>query len=104
MSRPCACDRCERDRPWARGQCHLCWLYHNDARYRDLWDNVPTRPVILPRPECVHLGAVTNRLDCNCPQKWERSCDHPAHTTTTLIQCAGCTDYDADVVSDSALP
>lgn len=27
--RPCECDRTE--------SCRLCWLYHNDDRYRRLW-------------------------------------------------------------------
>ncbi len=33
MKRPCTCDKPE---------CRLCWLYHNDARYRKLWEATPS--------------------------------------------------------------
>ncbi len=38
MARPCTCERTET--------CRLCWLYHNRADYRALWDG--TAPVTLP--------------------------------------------------------
>jgi hypothetical protein len=31
-----ACPICKHDPPLA--ECRLCWLYHNDARYKKLWD------------------------------------------------------------------
>jgi hypothetical protein len=42
--RPCTCDRFQKDQPYQLGQCRLCWLYHNDDRYRRLWDGLPLEP------------------------------------------------------------
>ena len=41
--------------------------------------------------ECEHIGAIKDRLNCNCPNKWPRSCD--LHTTTTIDGCLTCPDY-----------
>lgn len=35
MSRPCTCENQEK--------CRLCYLYHNDDRYKKLWDKQPAR-------------------------------------------------------------
>lgn len=44
MSRPCNC-----------GECRLCFLADNDARYRALWG------IDTPRPSCRHLGQESGR-------------------------------------------
>lgn len=38
--------------PLEPSHCRLCWIYHNDKRYRDLIDGVPEK-VVLP---CKHVG------------------------------------------------
>ena len=44
MIRPCNCDR-QQGGEWVIGRdCRLCWLYHNDARYAKLWNDVPSSP------------------------------------------------------------
>jgi hypothetical protein len=43
QGRPCTCER---------EGCRLCWLYHNDPQYRDLWDG---KPVEIPKPRVVPL-------------------------------------------------
>jgi hypothetical protein len=79
--RPCSCD-----------QCHLCRLYHNDPRYRVLWDQGKTR--------CRHLGPETGETrECDTCQGRVRlkvfTCSHPAHGTTTVPECRHCADFNA---------
>lgn len=38
MSRPCTCNRVLENTPYDTTQCRLCWLYHNDPKYREAWD------------------------------------------------------------------
>jgi hypothetical protein len=63
VARDCICDRCKRGKPWTQDQCWLCWLYHNNADYRAMWDNGPAIDVRQPRPDsrtrfrtCRHKG------------------------------------------------
>lgn len=35
--RPCNCDNCVVGGPYENGHCRLCWLFHNDKRYREKW-------------------------------------------------------------------
>lgn len=37
MKRPCDCDQAKAGEPYKPGQCRLCWLALNDARYQKLW-------------------------------------------------------------------
>jgi hypothetical protein len=39
MVRKCYCDNCGKGVPYKPGDCRLCWLYHNNAQYRKLWDS-----------------------------------------------------------------
>lgn len=40
MTRPCTCNR-GIDQPTPKGSCRLCWLYFNDPRYHQLWEDSP---------------------------------------------------------------
>jgi hypothetical protein len=45
MSRPCECDR-QQGGPWVKGRdCRPCWLYHNDPRYKKLWDRASPKTI-----------------------------------------------------------
>jgi hypothetical protein len=44
--------------------------------------------------ECVHLGKITLRLNCNCPNKWRRACAR--HGETTIDNCLTCADYESE--------
>jgi hypothetical protein len=46
------------------------------------------------RLDCIHLGEVLDRLGCNCQKRWLRRCD--VHQTTTLRDCAACSDYEPE--------
>lgn len=41
--------------------------------------------------DCVHLGPVTDFLDCHCPHRWTRSC--ALHKKTNIDNCMTCKDY-----------
>jgi hypothetical protein len=78
--RPCFCDHC-----------HLCRLYHDDPRYRALWDQ--------GNSQCKYLGPPTGEeRECDTCKGRVRlkvfQCHHPAHGCTTLSQCRGCADFD----------
>jgi hypothetical protein len=45
MPRPCTCDRQNQGLPYTLDQCRLCWLYHNDQRYKVLWDGADLPPI-----------------------------------------------------------
>lgn len=36
--RPCQCENFRPGEPYDLSQCRLCWLYHNDPGYEELWD------------------------------------------------------------------
>lgn len=59
MSRPCICDRFEKE-PWAsytRDQCRLCWLYHHDIDFHEHWGDASATPA---EPlACRHRGPAT---------------------------------------------
>lgn len=45
MPRPCICDRYIPGEPWVLGRdCRVCYLYHNDKRYKALWG--PAQPPV----------------------------------------------------------
>lgn len=48
---------------------------------------------IIPE-RCEHIGKVTDRKNCNCPQKWIRDCD--IHGSTDWKNCMSCKDYKED--------
>ncbi len=45
MKRPCECGRATVGGWPECGPCRLCWLWHNDERYRALWSGSPLPPV-----------------------------------------------------------
>lgn len=103
--RPCesgpAGDPCERwePGPYTAAACWICWLYHTNSTYRDLWNGPkpappsgtygPTPPLAAhPRGPCVHLGDPTGaRQQCyGCA----------GHVEIKLLACAAhghCTTY-----------
>lgn len=49
--RPCNCERTPpKGEPYNPDYCRLCWLYHNDDRYRKLWDNSAAPQPALQAP------------------------------------------------------
>lgn len=89
MSRPCECDRFERGKPYdVKTMCRLCWLYHNDDRYKALWTDKPsllTKAVSFGQAVVKHvttgMEVVSDEVyesrmrACNaCPFKEENSC------------------------------
>lgn len=58
MKRPCGCDRCVIDGPCSEGDCRLCWLFHNDQRYKNLW----TKPADKRAPRPATVGTELKRL------------------------------------------
>lgn len=56
---PAPCGGCNRGAPYEGGydvarQCRYCWLYHNDPRYRALFDGLPQPPPPQPPAEVPH--------------------------------------------------
>ncbi len=41
MERPCTCERAQINQPYTLEQCRICWLWHHDARYHQLWGGDP---------------------------------------------------------------
>lgn len=83
MKRPCGCDSCVIGEPWIRRRdCRFCWLYWNDPRYRQLW-NEPAAPLVAPPPspkppadgpgaelaEILKELGISNPPGCDCSQK-----------------------------------
>lgn len=65
--RPCTCNRVTGP-SYTLTQCRLCWLYHNDDRYHELWSETPASAHF----PCVHLGAEQRRDLCStCKGKVE---------------------------------
>ncbi len=65
--RPCGCENYVPGEPFVVGRdCRVCWLYHNDERYRRLWDgSKPEAAAIkpaLPAPATVTAAAEPQRL------------------------------------------
>lgn len=54
--RPCTCEK---------EKCPLCWKYHNDDRYKKLWDRLPARS---KKPVVKTLEAKPTG-DCGCNKK-----------------------------------
>lgn len=63
--RPCTCDTCATDlrAQYTLDQCRLCWLYHHDGKYKELWDRSPGVP---DATACRHRGAATGDT-IQCP-------------------------------------
>jgi len=72
----------------------LLWqLCQQSEAYRRLWDGLPPHA----HGPCRFLGPDTGqRRECDTCQGRVRlkvfHCQHPAHTTTTLTECARCPD------------
>ena len=98
MSRPCQVEHAyDPGRPWAPGNCRLCYLYHHDPRYRRLWTKPKQRPrrTSFAAARCAWIGEDTGeRLPC--PRTGQRTvelyrCYHPRHPLCTLLKpVAGC--------------
>lgn len=90
--RRCECDRMEK--------CRLCWLWHNDARYRRHWWRgvaVIDDPPAQRRP-CLHEGPIVE----HCPRGNEllhvRDCavhDRCTRGPSRIRSCSSCGDYRA---------
>ena len=50
MARDCTCDNFVKGEPFAAGQCRLCFLYHNDERYKDFFDQDDRPAFVMPPP------------------------------------------------------
>jgi hypothetical protein len=98
MARPCACDRFTQGEEWKPGDCRLCWLYHNDPRYRELWDSgkKPQFPSFL-RQATNFAGAVVRHVAAGLPtvseeEKGRRmalclACEHYVDGRCALCGC-----------------
>ncbi len=105
MPRPCRCDNALVSQPYTLDQCRLCWLYHNDLAYRQLWDD-EAEPASVPAPRsCLYLGDETGeRRPCQTCAGHVlvklRSCAlHGACTETKLLSGVQCCRVCADKVS-----
>lgn len=78
---------CKHHKP--KEGCRICWLFENDPPYRTLWGG-PSAPSVRTL-ECIHLGDVLEKSECNCPGKWIRECD--VFGLCTLQQCQTCLEY-----------
>jgi len=103
--RPCLCDS---------DGCRLCFLFHNDSRYRDKWDEkitpAPTSKAQVRKPPgvekvslrtlpCVYLSPrVLFRARCQCPREDVHRCDckDVGGETTQNGRCETCTSYVPD--------
>lgn len=58
MSRECGgCNRYVTGEPWVQGRdCRICWLYHNDEKYRKHYDD-PAHPQPPALPGIAHALA-----------------------------------------------
>jgi hypothetical protein len=105
MSRPCTCDRCGLT-PWADyrpGDCRLCWLYHHDPDYQQLWQGTAAAPAL----SCRHLGAPTGAtVACaGCGGSVALKLFHcavhgyctPARQVPAVACCATCPDRDPSI-------
>lgn len=82
MNRPCICMDLKN--------CRLCWLAEYDHRYRTLWG-------VGSHQDCDFLGDVdrTDKVKVDGRQVALKvfTCNHPAHTETTVHKCSNCPDY-----------
>jgi hypothetical protein len=107
--RPCTCNRISPDplAPYTPARCRLCWLYHYDPAYRELWDALTPRadrPAgSATRAPCKHLGPEVRRQRCpTCRGAVElRLFACPLHTECTFATalpgiacCTNCPDHD----------
>lgn len=98
--RRCKCDRCKIGEPFTEDQCALCWLYHNNPRYKKHWDSHKTNIVLGP---CANLGKATGeRRECKtCTGTVQiklMACTVYEQCTTVkklegLVCCRGCSSY-----------
>lgn len=84
MNRFCYCNNVKLNQEYTLDQCRLCWLYYNE------------KPKLIPL-DCIHLGDVIDKLECNCPNKWIRSCEIYNKCTLGDINyknsCVNCSSY-----------
>lgn len=111
MNRPCICDRISpQDNFYSTKHCRLCWLFHHDDAYNQLWGGVglPSAKQTKLRftPPCLHLGKETGAVEecAACAKKTGarvrlklfRCAVHGDCTLATQIAghacCAGCPD------------
>jgi hypothetical protein len=70
MARPCVCDRCKIGEPWTSDQCVRCWQYHNNPRYRTLWDGDSVPPIgAVEVVRCPHLKRRARNPDGSIKKK-----------------------------------
>ncbi len=49
MERPCLCDKLPPEGElYTIKYCRVCWLYHHDPRYRELWGGDPGEVIQVP--------------------------------------------------------
>jgi hypothetical protein len=79
--RPCACDR-TRPGSYTADQCRLCWLYHFDPGYRQLWDREASASAVghVSDVPSAH-GHVENVL---------HNCRHLGEATGATVPCSTC--------------
>lgn len=81
--RPCICDRCGKGQAFANGDCRVCWLYHNDERYRLLYDDKPQAPGLLKKAATFGKAIVRHALNMG------RNVSDDEHARRLEI-CKGC--------------
>ncbi len=115
--RPCNCNRCPKPGTWQSGQCRLCWLYHNDPRYRTLWEGsttpLPSRQETNAGEPCCHRGTVLEEQQCrscrgNVSLKIFACALHGRCTVGKPLPdcacCATCQDYQTQATEQHSLP
>lgn len=86
--RRCTCDKVDK--------CRLCWLYHNDPRYKKLWGRgQPARPVRAP---CAHEGDIVSWCPAGNVNAHRHRClcdESNFDTCTRGAECKNCEHYAA---------
>lgn len=93
MPRPCQCDRCDQAGPYDKGQCRLCWLFHNDPRYRQLWEP-DAKPIESPpgffQRAVNFVGAAAQHVMAGLPTVADDLYDK------RMSECVRCEHYNAE--------
>jgi ADP-heptose:LPS heptosyltransferase len=66
MPRPCLCEKCSKDGVYDLSQCRLCWLYHNDVSYKNLWDGKlqnPRKVLLVNKNACGDALVMTAAIE-----------------------------------------
>lgn len=82
--RRCYCDRVEK--------CRLCYLWHNDVRYRDLWKEA-AKPT---RRQCIHEGDIVSWCPAGNEGLHVHRCMHDDGPDTCRrgVECKDCKFYE----------